>query len=333
MLAIVMSLLPLVAVVLAFLWIWRLWSYTKASDQADKERLHESAVMYGVSLVLVLVVLATRIFSLPAILLMLTLMSGLMVLVDALFWKGARQRAGLPIPEVLDYAWSLFPVFFLVVLVRSFLFQPYEVPTGSLEPTVIPVEYLFVTQWNYGMHLPLWGTTLWQVGHPKRGEIALFKWPVNKKYDFVKRVVGVPGDRISYIHKTFYINGVEAKRHLIGTAYDTEPGRQPKKVQIWEENLLGIKHNILIDPNQPAQDFKNLIVPKGEYVMIGDNRDDSDDSRYWGFVPENTFVGKVHRVLLSLDYQHRILGFFPRVRWHRIGVSVEPVMPKKTPSA
>lgn len=332
MLALLMKYIVWVVAIVVLLFIWKVVRAAKATDKHVQEALNETAVVYGVILAVLLVILGSQVFTLPAILLMLAVMTGFMVLFDKIFWKSKRQAAGQPMPAMLDYAWSLFPVFVLVILVRSFIFQPYEVPTGSLEPTVIPVEYLFVTQWNYGLRLPVWGNTVVKVGHPQRGDIALFDWPVNRRYNFVKRVVGVPGDTISYINKTFYINGKEAKRRLLGMAYDTEPGSPAQQVQVWEEDLNGIKHKILIDPNKPAMDFKNLVIPKGQYMMIGDNRDNSDDSRYWGLVPENTFIGKVHNILLSLDYQHKMLGVFPKVRWNRIGVSVNPGISKIVPA-
>lgn len=256
----------------------------------------------------------------PKILLVLLFASFFIMLVDQFFWRKARENAGGKMPVMVDYARSFLPVFFIVIVIRSFLFQPYKVPTGSLEPTVQPVEYLLVSQFAYGLRLPVWRKKILSIGTPQRGDIALFHWPVNTNYVFVKRVLGLPGDHISYINKTFYINGKKIKRTFVRNAkdYANDTSGPGFSVQIWEENLLGVKHKIFINPSIPGENFKDLVVPKGQYLMIGDNRDNSDDGRYFGFVPINNFVGKAVRVFFSWDSHAR------HIRWHRIWTSLEP---------
>lgn len=214
---------------------------------------------------------------------------------------------------VVEYARALFPVILIVLLLRSFVAQPYRVPTGSLEPTIMPGDFILVTQYSYGLRTPLWNKEFLHLDEPKVGQIALFHWPVNTNITFVKRVIGVPGDRISYINKVFYINGKEAKQTYIGNAQmlKDEGGYVPAKE--YEETINGIKHFIYVDPKLPPQNFTNLLVPKGEYFMSGDNRDASNDSRSWGFVPENLLIGEARMVFFSWNKEAK------KPRWDRIG--------------
>lgn len=261
-------------------------------------------------------------FDFPFILVCLTAVSGVIWLLDVLFFARKRQPVftadgKLKYPLLVDYARSFFPVLLIVLLIRSFLFQPFRVPTGSLEPTVVPGDFLFVNMFNYGLRLPVWNTKILNVSEPKRGDIMLFRWPVNQHWDFVKRVIGVPGDRISYINKVLYVNGVEAKQTPIGEATDSDDSHLNSwPVKVVEEDLNGIKHKIFIRPDRPAEDFKDLVVPPGHYFMMGDNRDSSNDSRYWGFVPNNNIIGKALYVWLSWDSVNH------KVRWERFGTKL-----------
>ena len=258
----------------------------------------------------------------PLILLSALVFTGAVSLVDCIYvWRMKRSTSGQykreHIPVLIDYCRSLFSVFLIVILLRSFVAQPYRVPTGSLEPTILPGDFLVVTQYNYGLKVPVWQKTLIPVGMPKHGQIALFYYPVTDKYTFVKRVIGVPGDHISYINKVLYINGKEMKQTYLGMADEIEPGSSSIKMKKYQEDLEGVKHDIYVSPQAPASDFKDLVVPKGHYFMMGDNRDRSDDSRYWGFVPGNTFIGRARWLWLSWnsDAKH----FWKKIRWQRFG--------------
>jgi signal peptidase I len=259
------------------------------------------------------------IFDFLNILALATIFTGVITLVDYLRTRKSRRElkaSGQEIkyPLVIDYARAFFPVLLIVLILRSFVVQNYKVPTGSLEPTVMPGDLIAVNQYNYGIKLPLWGTTVVPVGLPKVAQIALFRWPVNPAVTFVKRVIGVPGDKISYINKVLYINGEKQPQTYIGTAVDKERDAVP--VKEYAETLGGYTHHIWVRSNRTPTDFKNLVVPKGHYFMMGDNRDNSDDSRDWGFVPEDAFLGRGMVVWMNMRFSPFSID------WHRIGTSL-----------
>ena len=251
----------------------------------------------------------------------ITVIAGLISLVDMVFWQRQRKLAAVTKqPKVVEYSRSFFPVLLFVLVVRSFIGQFYTVPTGSLEPTIMPKAYIVVNQFAYGLRLPVWEKKIISIGKPKRGDIILFHSPVQPNKDLIKRLIGLPGDHISYINKVLYINGKKATQKFIGYTTDTNGNASGDwTVKIMQENLLGVKHNIYVCPDTDNHcpgvgansDFYDLIVPEGKYFMMGDNRDDSDDGRFWGFVPENNIMGKGWRVLLSWN---REVG---RMRWHQ----------------
>ena len=200
----------------------------------------------------------------------------------------------------------------MVLLLRSFVVQVYKVPTGSLEPTVQPIEYILVTQFNYGLHLPITNTLIMQTGKPKIGDIVVFQYPLNKKINYVKRVIGLPGHHIEYKNKQLTINGKLMPQKFLAETVDANSNKVEEK----EENLMGVKHDIFIRKNISQEVDYDLVVPQGYYFMMGDNRDGSADSRFWGFVPEANLIGKGYIVLFSRDKVQN------RFRWERIGVKL-----------
>lgn len=234
----------------------------------------------------------------------LTLTSGLIYLSDRLLWAKSRKSLDKE-PIWVEYSRSFFPVFLIVFLVRSFIGQIYHVPTGSLEPTVMPGDFILVTQYNYGFRVPIFNKKIISWGEPKRGDIIVFDWPVNPHVSFVKRLVGLPGDTLSYIDNVLYINGEAMPQTFLNNAEDSngEPGRT-WPVRILQENLKGLKHLIYLCNSQAncpstTPNFYNITVPSGYYFMMGDNRDNSEDSRNWGWVPEKYISGKAKMVLFS----------------------------------
>lgn len=184
-------------------------------------------------------------------------------------------------------------------LIRSFFFQPFLVPTGSLEPTIAPGDFVLVKQYAYGLRFPVWGWKLWSVAEPRRGDIAVFRYPPQPDILYVKRVIGVPGDRIHYSHDTLTINGIKIAKDCTDTERTLD---QPHDVVRCREYLPGAVHDIFISDEDPHR-FKSWewTIPEGQYLMLGDNRQGSHDSRFWGYVDERMLVGKVEWVLLSFD--------------------------------
>ncbi|MEM9243919.1 MAG: signal peptidase I [Pseudomonadota bacterium] len=253
----------------------------------------------------------------PLILVLLTALCLLIVIIDYCLLNRSRQQLGLKKPWWVDYSRSFLPVLIIVLIIRSFIFQINHVPTGSLFPTIVPGDYVLVEQYAYGLRLPVIHTKIAPVGEPQRGDIVVFRPPANPGgVNLIKRIIGLPGDHIVYKNRVLYINGKEATQKVLGsfhypfTAYNDHPFVG----EIREEDLLGIKHKIIINTgrSEDGQTVYDFVVPKGYYFAMGDNRDDSDDSRMWGFVPEANLVGKAYRVLFSWD------SMTHRPRWSRI---------------
>ncbi|KTD21919.1 signal peptidase I [Legionella londiniensis] len=242
------------------------------------------------------------------ILLILTVVSGLIYLLDVIFWAKKRPQEQKP-SRIIEYSRSFFPVFFIVLLLRSFLVEPFRIPSGSLEPTLLVGDFVAVNKFAYGLRLPVWEKKAVSIANPKRGEIAVFRWPPDPSYDYIKRVIGVPGDKISYKNKVLTINGKKMEQRFVEYTIDESSGRTVAK---YVENLNGIEHHIYIRPEVKGSDFE-IEVPEGHYFMMGDNRDDSADSRFWGFVADEYLRGKAFLVWMSWN------GKKDTVRWSKIG--------------
>jgi signal peptidase I len=217
----------------------------------------------------------------------------------------AEQAYGLrQDPVIVEYAKSFFPVLLLVLLLRSFLFEPFQIPSGSMIPTLEIGDFILVNKYAYGLRLPVAGTKIKEVGQPARGDIMVFVPPHDPSY-FIKRVVGLPGDHIRYEDKVIYVNGEPVEQELVAFLRNNEP-----PAMFFRESLGAVKHDIYTapTPRYMGPDFwlspEGRIVPEGHYFMMGDNRDNSDDSRRWGPVPETNIVGKAVAV-----WMHKEPGF------------------------
>lgn len=245
------------------------------------------------------------------ILFIATLITGAVMLLDWLIFAPKRKRTNAHMSLIVDYSRSFFPVLLIVFLLRSFLFEPFRIPSGSLEPTLLMGDFILVNKYDYGVRLPIVHKKIIKHGEPQRGDIIVFRWPPNPSIDFIKRVVGLPGDKISYIGKELYINGEKISQEAVVSRDNTSQQKE------FSEDLLGVKHDIYIDPEKTSRDFTDIEVPEGMYFVMGDNRDDSADSRFWGFVPEENIVGKAVLVWLSWDADKTGL------RWNRLGMRIE----------
>lgn len=254
-------------------------------------------------------------FDFERILFYATLVCGMIALIDVLFWAKKRNARQGKMPLIIDYARSFFPILLLVLAIRSFLFEPFRIPSGSLKPTLDIGDFILVNKYDLGLRLPVSHQKILEVNTPKRGDIIVFRWPPNPSIDFIKRIIGVPGDKISYIDKVLYINGQKVPQQTIKTTTDHDELDTWTVVQK-QEDLLGLKHDIYEAPAKISDDFHDIIVPPGMYFTMGDNRDDSADSRYFGFVPEKNIVGKAIMVWLSWNSDNY------RIRWDRIGKKI-----------
>lgn len=315
-----MSLFSLLLIVLMMIsglyWIYDVIARAPVRKRENKEEPSYVAYARGIFLILLVVVLI-KVFNVGILLLLtiLTVVSFVVWMVDRLCFAKARLAAQGKEPLLVDYARSLFPIFLIVLVIRSFVIQPFRVPTGSLEPTIMPNDFVLVSQFAYGLRLPVTHTKILSIGEPKTGDIVVFRHPAVPGIDLIKRVIGVPGDHVVYKNKTLTINGKVMKQTFLRKGYDEEPaalgGNIPSKVM--EENLQGVKHEILLHDHGGEVTKFNFTVPKGYYFVMGDNRDNSADSRVWGFMPQQNLIGKAFMIFFSWDHG---------VRWSRIGNSL-----------
>lgn len=253
------------------------------------------------------------------ILFLCTLVTGIGYLVDVFWWrrrltKEQKSDPELKLPWAIDYSRSLFPIFLIVLLLRSFLYEPFRIPTGSLEPTLLVGDFILVNKYDYGLRLPVWHKKIAKVTEPKRGDIMVFRYPDNPHVDYIKRVIGLPGDEVAYINKVLYVNGEKAPQEFIKFETNAE-SRCLTKVEKLEEDFMGIKHGIYQCPTAPDGNF-TYTVPDNQYFVMGDNRDDSADSRSWGTVPDENIIGKASIVWLSWDSNKHWF------RWNRFGKNI-----------
>ncbi|MCS6947329.1 MAG: signal peptidase I [Steroidobacteraceae bacterium] len=299
------------------------------------------------------------------VLVLVTALSGLIWLVDSLVLRRRRQRlfgprplslqkdqAWPPEPATLDYARSFFPVAAVLLIVRSFLFEPYRIPSDSMMPTLQAGDFIVVNKYAYGMRLPVTQHKILSIGAPQRGDVAVFRYPVDPGINFIKRVVGLPGDRVEVRSDRLIINGEPVPFREAGFYSDgcyVNMQRAIEKLGDREHQVLHCLtsqgHEIprgLPQCNRPnleanyycrpgllpgERDLGDsalrgpavLVVPPGHYLMIGDNRDNSSDGRYWGFVPEHYLVGKATRIWLNVDLARP----GQRVQWRRLGTAIQ----------
>lgn len=201
----------------------------------------------------------------------------------------------------------------LALVIRTFFFQPFSIPSGSMRPTLLEGDYLFVTKWAYGysrysfpLSPPLFSGRIW-AGQPERGDVVVFKFPPNPSLDYIKRVVGLPGDRIQMRDGVLHINGEPVRRELIGQIDDPDITEMSRPVDVYRETLPnGVSYETLdLSPNSVGDNTREFVVPEGHYFMMGDNRDNSTDSRFTvGFVPEENLVGRANIIFFSIAGGH-----------------------------
>lgn len=225
----------------------------------------------------------------------------------ALYRKSRNDGKEHKEPLLVEYARSFFPIVLIVLVLRSFLVEPFRIPSGSMMPTLLVGDFILVNKFAYGVRLPVVHTKIVEIGEPKRGDIVVFRFPRNPSVDYIKRVVGLPGDRIGYYRKQLYVNGKPVKQVPLGRYLGVGQGRSMSGATHLIEELGRVEHSILIRNGQPTVEGE-FIVPEGQYFVMGDNRDNSNDSRYWGTVPEENLVGKAFFIWMSWDWENGGVG-------------------------
>ena len=267
-------------------------------------------------------------FDFALLLVILTAVTGVIWLLDRLFFhrgrvaraqalaqaggseaeRQQRTQEAMREPVLVEYARSFFPVILIVLLFRSFIAEPFKIPSGSMMPTLLVGDFILVNKFAYGLRLPVLGTKIVPVGEPSRGDVFVFRYP-NPEHDpkkqgedYIKRVIGLPGDEITYRNKILSVNGKEIPQSYVGPFIGSgDEGRRMAGAEVHEENLPGAEHKILESRMLVPGREGTWQVPAGHYFAMGDNRDNSEDSRYWGFVPEENLVGRAFVIWMNWD--------------------------------
>ena len=225
---------------------------------------------------------------------------------------GADALDGSNLPErIVVFLAEFFPVLLLVFVLRSFVVEPFRIPSGSMLPTLEIGDFILVNKFSYGLRMPVFNTTLLDLGSPERGDVMVFRYPRNTRTDYIKRVIGLPGDRIAYYRKQLYINGQPVPKEMLPDLPDDQS--LAPSLYWYRESLDEVEHDIWIHSDRSAVIQNSWQVPEGHYFVMGDNRDNSEDSRYWGFVPEKNLVGKAFLVWMNWNSNQR------QFQWERIG--------------
>ncbi|MGB0722746.1 MAG: signal peptidase I [Gammaproteobacteria bacterium] len=268
-------------------------------------------------------------FDFATILVILTAVTGVIWLLDIFFWRKPRDEAWAaegkegraPEPMLVDWSRSFFPIILVVLVLRSFIVEPFRIPSNSMMPTLLTGDFILVNKYAYGLRLPVTRSKFFEMGEPARGDVAVFKYPNDTRVDFIKRIVALPGDRVSYFRKTLFVNGEPAKLEPRGVYTGFGSGTEMTGYHYLREDLDGVKHDILVNPNTPDLPYGCVVLARGEYVVpeghyfaMGDNRDASHDSRCWGPLPEENLVGKAFMIWMSWDWA---ASWMPN--WSRIG--------------
>lgn len=290
------------------------------------------------------------------LLVILTLGSGLIWLIDSLLFAPKRKartfavtgngESALPpeekLPYIVDTAQQIFPVIAFVLVLRSFLYEPFQIPSGSMMPTLLVGDFILVEKYAYGIKDPVFRHKFIETGEPQRGDVAVFKFPENPSIDYIKRVVGLPGDTVIYRDKKIYVkpncdSGKDCPPRTLMPQTFVSSGEFVQNLaplKRFTEILGDVEHDILQHPvasasalsfyTQPGTKMNEWIVPEGHYFVLGDNRDNSTDSRFWGFVPDENLVGKAVAIWISFEFERSSDSWVPSwipsgVRFSRVG--------------
>jgi signal peptidase I len=265
--------------------------------------------------------LLLKVTDFAAVLLLAAVITGIIWLIDARVFR-RRRTSDAAEPVVVDMARAFFPVIVVVFLIRSFWVEPFKIPSGSMKPTLLVGDFILVNKYVYGIRLPVVNKKVVEVSPLKRGDVVVFRYPADPSVDYIKRVVGLPGDKIAYRGKRISVNGADVE--VKGNGYYTDAELNFLRLPTFQEKLGEKPHQMMIVPAQPPVDLAQVrqfahrsnceynddgfscTVPAGHYFMMGDNRDQSSDSRYWGFVPDDHIKGRAFLVWMNFNDFKRI---------------------------
>ncbi len=265
--------------------------------------------------------LLLKVTDFAAVLLLAAVITGLIWLFDAKFWR-KRRTSDAPEPVVVDMARAFFPVILVVFMIRSFWVEPFKIPSGSMKPTLVVGDFILVNKYTYGIRLPVINRKIVDIDPVRRGDVVVFRYPADPSVDYIKRVIGTPGDKVVYKAKRLTVNGEAISMQSSGFYTDAELNYL--RLPMYLERLGEKNHQMMIVPAQPPVDLAQVkqfahrenceynddgfscTVPAGNYFMMGDNRDQSSDSRYWGFVPDDHIKGRAFLVWMNFGDFKRI---------------------------
>lgn len=252
--------------------------------------------------------------NLALILSVLTLVSGVVVAFNRFYYQKTIEASGgngnSALNILIEYSRSFFPVLLFVLVIRSFIFEPFRIPSGSMMPTLVQGDYIFVKKYSYGLRWPVLEKKFIETGSPKRGDVVVFRLPSDPRINYIKRVVGLPGDTVVYQDHQLYVNGEQMPLTKHPDKMLAESGL------IFTEVLDGRAHEIRISRPDSRATERTYTVPEGHYFMMGDNRDNSQDSRFIGEIPETHLVGEAVRIWMHMDGLE-----WPT--WSRIGTKIQ----------
>lgn len=237
---------------------------------------------------------------------------------QALPVEPATKENGSRQPMLVEYARALFPVILIVFVLRSFIVEPFRIPSGSMLPGLQNGDFILVNKFSYGIRLPVINRKIMDIGQPERGDVLVFRFPRDPSLNFIKRVIGLPGDTVTYVDKQLSINGEPVSVEPAGEHAFQQVNMRGFSARRLQETIDGSSHHILIDDRVSRSRDMEVVVPEGHYFVMGDNRDHSNDSRYWRFVPEENVVGNAFFIWFSWKSESG-----GGVDWGRIGNSID----------
>ncbi len=251
-------------------------------------------------------------FDLEFVLVIASAITGVITLLEVFWLKKKRTQNVANIkseevrqPVLVEYAVSFFPVLLIVLVLRSFLFEPFHIPSGSMRPNLLVGDFILVNKFAYGVRLPVIHTKVIDRPGPERGDVVVFRHPETPERDYIKRLIGLPGDLVQYRDKRLVINGEPIKADF---SHDYNPANgytDDYSSKVFNEDLLGVEHLMMTHPQKNLNRDFELVVPDNQYFMMGDNRDNSADSRSWGFVPEENLVGRAMFIWMNFNLSKR----------------------------